>query len=306
MAEGKVVPEGVRLIEMPEAPCNVQRHGPTRTLHLRQSDVAGNTRNMRVERNDQLAWTNAIPYAAVDSIRRADHPSQKKIHPLAGATVNRRRQQEPDANSSLEFARGIEALVSRSQHRGREAGKRGAGVRVGGRQPGKKCILQRTVLFKQSANHPKENGEIAARVEAVIEGTQAARVLQWIECGKRLRGCRAQERKRTSGRCEDGFDVAVRKRRNDESRDFAIARIVIAVDKLNRVVGDTALLRKVRKEGVEMKLQVCDCAGGGCHVRGRLPLLARRGGCAVRRKSEASKAAQTGWWFRFENTFCRS
>src|SRR4030095_5063842 len=36
-------------------------------------------------------------------------------------------------------------------------------------------------------------------------------------------------------------------------------------------------------------------------VRATSPLLARRGGCASKKKSEASEAAQTGWWIRFNN-----
>jgi len=40
MAEGKVVTKRICSVETAEAVCNIQGHRPTRTLHLRQPDVA--------------------------------------------------------------------------------------------------------------------------------------------------------------------------------------------------------------------------------------------------------------------------
>ena len=51
----------------------------------------------------------------------------------------------------------------------------------------------------------------------------------------------------------------------------------------------------------------CNSRLSSCFETGPSPLLpAARGGCASKRRCEASEAAQTGWWFRFKTFLFRS
>src|SRR5262245_51139562 len=65
MAKRKVVPERIVRMQPAKALCNIQRHPPAGISHRRQSDVGGDSSDMRVQRNDQLPWRHAAPYAAV-------------------------------------------------------------------------------------------------------------------------------------------------------------------------------------------------------------------------------------------------
>jgi predicted RecA/RadA family phage recombinase len=77
MAKGKIVLEGVFGIQAPKLTGNIEGHRPAGAFSIGQSDVTGDSRDMGVQWNDQTFRREPVPYAAIDSIVRANHPSEK-------------------------------------------------------------------------------------------------------------------------------------------------------------------------------------------------------------------------------------
>jgi len=117
VAEGKVVAEGVADVEATEASGDIQGHGPPRTLHLGQADVARNPGDMGIQGNNKLVLPNLRPHAAIHAVVRPRHPAQIKVHSLACASIGRRRHQEAHTDASLQFPARIKLLETRCEER---------------------------------------------------------------------------------------------------------------------------------------------------------------------------------------------
>src|SRR5262245_48691170 len=100
------------------------------------------------------------------------------------------------------------------------------------------------MTLQQAANHPEENCQIATGVESMVEASQAAPIFVRIKLRKRLRWMIPEVRKRSRRRCEDRLDVAVGEGRHDESHNFLIEGVVVAMDKLDGVVRNVTFPRK--------------------------------------------------------------
>src|SRR5262245_56313846 len=107
MTKGKVIPQRVRAIEATKAVRNIQRHSPSGAGHVRQPDVAGDARDVRIQWNHELRGPDAPPESEINTVVGSDHPSEVKVHPLAGAAVNRRGQQKTYRDSAFHLSSGV-------------------------------------------------------------------------------------------------------------------------------------------------------------------------------------------------------
>jgi hypothetical protein len=57
---------------------------------------------------------------------------------------------------------------------------------------------------------------------------------------------------------QDGFHIAISKRRDDQSDNFAISRVVVAMNKLNGIVRNVTLSWEFVEKSIQVMLQLED------------------------------------------------
>src|SRR5213083_74640 len=113
MTKREVITHRIVGMKSPQVPCDIQSHCPAGASHALQADVTRYTRNVRVQRNHQLAWLYRGPDTAINSILRTNHPSQVEFQPLACASFRLIREKEPYAVPPPKLPRGIEMDMSK-------------------------------------------------------------------------------------------------------------------------------------------------------------------------------------------------
>src|SRR5207249_7192164 len=192
MTQGKVVTHRVVRMQPLQAVSNVERHLPTRVAHIGQTDIRRDARDVRVQRNDELAGFNARPHAAIDAVLWPHHPSQIEVQALACAALRWTREEKPNAIAPLQLAAWIELFMAESKQDSAEIVEGVLHFGFVRRQRRSERAFKRTVVFQSTPDDPKQHTEIPARVESMIKAAQPAEIGRRIEGGDAACGLRSQ------------------------------------------------------------------------------------------------------------------
>src|SRR5436309_11249229 len=155
VTERKVVTQWVLAVEAAELACDVDGHRPSGVFQLRQANITGNARDVRVERNHELSRPDLGPDAAVHAVVGPHHPPQVKVHALARASVGRRRKEEPHGYALGQLTPGIKALMTKTQSQRVKAVDRTFRVGVAAVKAARESALHRAMVFENPPDDPE-------------------------------------------------------------------------------------------------------------------------------------------------------
>jgi len=232
MAEGKIVPDRVDRIDRAQRRCNFRGHLPIRCAIARQSEAPSQPNDVGIERNDEPGWGHECPGSKVDLIA-PNHPTQKEIETLAGASGRRPGEEKTDACPLWHSAvRGTEIRLQRAC---RERVERRPEIRSRRIVARNEEALDGPGFAKHPLQDDQQRHEIPTSDPAVDDRIDRCSIACRVEAPHEPRRMRAHGREERLDRVQDARDAAKRERRSAEPDDLAVLRRRVAPDDVNRI-----------------------------------------------------------------------
>jgi len=240
MAERKVVLHWILGIEPPKRNCDLFGRGPACGAAIRQPEIAADAMDVCVDGDHELGGRDR-PEAEVDAVRRANHPSRVEEESLARASGARVADQVTQTATVRIPAQRI--------------GKTGQGfpeipvaclVEVG------EGIAEGCVLTKQPPGPPEHRRKMLSPVDAVDKPSKAATELCAARACHRCCGFGAQHGEHATDASAGGHRISEREARCNEPHDLLVARLIVAMDEIDRVAASGRLGVAACEQGVQV------------------------------------------------------
>jgi len=198
----------------------------------RQSEAPPQPNDVRIERNDEPGWGHERPRSKVDLIA-SNHPTQKQIETLAGASGRRPGEEKTDACPLWHSA--VSGAEIRFERASRECVERRPDIR------GHRIVTRNEEALDGArfAKHPlqdeQQRHEIATSDPAMDDGIDRCSIACWVEAPHEPRRMRTHGREERLDRVQHARDAAERQRRSAEPDDLAVLRRRVAPDDVNRI-----------------------------------------------------------------------
>ena len=232
MAEGKIVPDRVDRIDRTQRRRNFRGHLPIRCAIARQSEAPPQPNDVRIERNDEPGWGHECPRSKVDLVA-PNHPTQKQIETLAGASGRRPGEEKTDACPLWHSV--VSGAEIRRQRACRERVQRRPDIRSRRIVTGNEEALDGTGFAKHPLQDDQQRHEIPPSDPAVDDRIDRCSIACRIEAPHEPRRMRAHRCEERLDRVQDARDAAKRERRSAEPDDLAVLRRRVAPDDVNRI-----------------------------------------------------------------------
>ena len=196
--------------------------------------------DVRVDGDHELGRRNR-PEAEVDAIGRANHPARVQDEALTRASGPRVADQVTQAP----IARVAAKRVS-------ETGQAFSKISVACPMEVGEGVSEGLVFAKQLAGSPEDRRQMLSPVDAVDEPLKPAPELQGASTQNSCRGLRAQQREHSVDASPGGHHISEREARRNEPNDLLVARIIVAMDEIDRVPASSRLGVATSEQGVQV------------------------------------------------------
>jgi len=223
MAEREVIFDGIFRIELSKYGRDFFGRRPTRSSPIRQTEVAADAVDVRVDGNQQHRRGDG-PQAEVNTIGGANHPAGIEHEALASAARSRVADQMTQAPASGVAAKRIgeagEALTKISVAHPMKPGER---------------VAKASVAARQSTSSRQHGREVLTTINAVGEPPKPVPQLRLTGVSDDSCGFRPKSREHSVDASPGRHGVSKGEARRDEADDLLVPRLMIAVDEIDRV-----------------------------------------------------------------------
>jgi len=249
VAEREVIFDRIFRIELPKHGRNFFGGRPTRSSAIRQTEVAADAVDVRVDGNQECRRGDG-PEAKVDTIGGANHPAGIEHEALASAARSRVTDQMTQAPASGVAAQRIgetgEAFSKMSVARPMKPGER---------------VAKASLVARQRPSTGQHGGEVLTSINAVGEPPKPMAKPRLIGASDDCCRFRPESREHSVDASPGGHRVSKCEARRDEADDLLVARLMITVDEIDRVSSACGLCVAAGEQSVQAFLDAVHFAG---------------------------------------------
>ena len=232
MAEGKIVPDWIKRIDRAKGCGNFGRHLPVWRPIAGQSEAPPQPNDVGIEGNDEPGRGHECPHSKVNFVT-PNHPAQKQIEPLAGASRRRPGEEITDARPLRHSAVSRTKIgVQRASGKGVE---RGPDIRSCDVVAFNEETLDGACFPEHSLQDEQQGNEISTSDPAVDHWIDGCSIAFCVEAPHEAGRMRSHGGEKRLDRVQDARDAAKGERRRAEADDLAVLRRCVAPDDVNRV-----------------------------------------------------------------------